>query len=265
VFEVLDSSKKQIILHTVKIRDLEYDLEEKFNEHADEGHGTKYIINYKTKIPKFDPQKKKRNLWLLLRKMTFREITEDPIALSFFTQHCKKERTLESLNFFLEVEKYRLITDANVLKTEAQRIATRYLYESSPEQVNTSVEMIKKIDLEAPSKMTFDEIQYSMEVLLREVYFRYSKSSLYDEMKKGIEKGEMCEMKEEKDIHKSQGVFEQFTNMLRPKSQSVHHRKSLSSSLTQIEKFVFEKSPSPDLPMHRVSQTPSTPQPQVNK
>jgi regulator of G-protein signaling 3/regulator of G-protein signaling len=112
-------------------------------------------------------------LFLLQNKndlMSLTKVLQNPIALRYFRAFLVKEFSEENLDFVLEVQKFRTLTDPSQISLQAKQIYHKYMTNSeSDSALNVSGLVLKEIELKLPvAENTIFEPAYQQIFLLME-------------------------------------------------------------------------------------------------
>lgn len=120
--------------------------------------------------------------------MELKEVLEHPIGKELFRQHLVNEFSIENLNFYQAVKKYKQIFSSHsVMSTNklARNLYSKYISASSPEQINLSHEVAMKLHAAREvdrqySVNIFDEAQANIYKLMKnDSFYRFKLTQDY--------------------------------------------------------------------------------------
>ncbi|CEO98560.1 RGS domain-containing protein [Plasmodiophora brassicae] len=106
----------------------------------------------------------------------------EPLTLTAFKEFCRSMMTLESIEFWLHVERLRSLPDATAAVMEYEYVYYTYIQRNAPHEVNVSARdanialrrLQKCIKQNRIDKTIFDDCQNSVQELLsRDVFMRF--------------------------------------------------------------------------------------------
>lgn len=121
---------------------------------------------------------------------------KDPIAIKYFTKHCKEERNDEALLFYIQVNEFKKLP-LEKLHEEGNQIYQDFLCQESKYGLNINKEMIDEINPKDIRRNSFDKIQKYMELLMTDSFLRFQKSNLFSEMETEMNISKSIELRHE--------------------------------------------------------------------
>ncbi|PRP75714.1 regulator of G-protein signaling 21 [Planoprotostelium fungivorum] len=125
----------------------------------------------------------------ILSKPGIDEVLHNGHGVNYFRTFLKTEFSVENLNFYLAVERYRAITDESTRKTKAEEIFNSYIKPNAPQELNIDQSILEDIrkKMDHPTVQLFDPVQSAIHVLMRDDSFpRFLKSGIFHRLQNRV-------------------------------------------------------------------------------
>lgn len=144
-------------------------------------------------IPSLKGYRRRKSDATTADETTLEAILADEIGLNLFSRHLMREFSTENIEFWKEIEQYRLTLEAE-LADLADTLVELYVNEGSPHQVNLPFNVRKQVEGDVKAKnitlATFDKAQHEILLLMKkDSLARFKKGDLFEEYQRSRKKG----------------------------------------------------------------------------